>query len=169
MTQLAVLLMLLTCNASMIRLSREFGQKEGKSSPISEAKAWIVTGDTTNLAPKSTMDSTSWMDLMAVLNLNYAQAHGYGYTRFTYNASDVNSVCAHPSFGARHASWCKLLVVAKVMAEAPSSVEYVMWLDSDAVVQQQQLTIPAMIDVLPSGLNLFATFVPDTIACRVWQ
>jgi hypothetical protein len=140
----------LSCSAQFLRL-KTFGQKEGASMALSEAKAWIVTGDTSSLTEGATMNDTNYMDLMAVLNLKYAQTHGYGYTRFKYGGDDINSVCAHPSFGSRHASWCKLLVVAKVMQEAPPSVEHVLWLDTDAVMQKQQLTIPEIIDILPSG------------------
>jgi hypothetical protein len=91
------------------------------------------------------------MELMAIARLHYAQRYGYGFTRFTYEpGADADNTCTHPRFGARHASWCKLLVIAKLLQELPKSVEHLVWLDSDTM-PQQQISFPQFLKLTPNG------------------
>ena len=114
----------------------------------------VVTADTQSLSRKSSFSDGGWMDLMAVSVLHWAQRHGYGYSRYRYSKSpreDINRVCKHPVFGDRHASWCKLLVVAALMKSLPDEVEEILWLDSDTLIQQVELPVDAVVNGTRNG------------------
>lgn len=156
-TVLEVLLMALVVSTLYVKLftPNTISLDMDESMPTS---AWKVQGDTMPLSSAGVqLQDATWMDAMAVLNLRYAKSHGYEYTRFLYptTTSGIHTICSHPTFDNRHVAW--LLVVAKILAEyaLPSDVEYVVWLDSDAIVQQQHLTIPDMIDIFPSGCGQY--------------
>jgi hypothetical protein len=127
-----------------------------KQSPETTAKfspkAWIVQGDSTPLEDTGVYDTlsntTDWMNLMATVNLRYATIQGYGYTRFIFEDKES---CIHPVYGKRHIAWCKLLAIAKMMQTVPSSVEHLVWIDTDAMLQQHHWDIPTLIDSVPSG------------------
>jgi hypothetical protein len=131
-------LRLLVASAVFLRPQKlgeeSFGNRQDTKIRLRESatKVWIVTADTEPLSPLSAIQTGKWMDLMAVSVFHWAKRHGYGYTRYTYEFSDpkktdINRVCSHPVFGERHASWCKLLVVGKLMKELSQTVELLIW------------------------------------------
>ena len=88
----------------------------------------LVTADTRPLQPPPlAWANASFAELLAVTKFAYAKRHGPHYQyRHYYLASDRadelraskhaarklhRTACAHPLYGARHASWCKLLAV----------------------------------------------------------
>ena len=126
----------------------------GESVVLQPPTAWIVQGDSTPL-PQSpsphnmlTINTTDWMNLMAAINFRYSRQHNYGYTRFVFEDKDQ---CTHPVFGVRHIAWCKLLAIAQIMETIPRTVQHVLWIDSDAMLQQQDHAIPSLIDSLEIG------------------
>ena len=104
------------------------------------ARFVIVSGDTQRLAPSSTpMASAGYLEMKAVLNHLYARSHGYDFWFYQYDTADNSpqktcSVDGTTGSKQRHASWCKLLVVADVFATAPAGqgVRGVLWMDTDA-------------------------------------
>jgi hypothetical protein len=114
-------------------------------------EAWIVQGDSKLLSPfRTRINTTTYLELMAAINLHYAQTHDYLYTRFLFAAEHA---CSHPAYGRRHVAWCKLLAITHILETAPDSVKHVVWLDSDAILQKQQWSIPDIIDSIPTGCN----------------
>lgn len=112
-------------------------------------QAWIVQADSSPLSNSTfrfNLTSSDWMDIMAVTNLAYARHHQYGYTRFT-----MDNDCQHTMYGHRHIAWCKLLAIFQVLSTVPDTVQYVVWMDSDAVLQLHSRTLLDMIDTIPTG------------------
>ena len=114
--------------------------------------AWILQADSQPLRRDPygirVANTTNWMNLMASVNLNYARRHGYGYIRFLFANG---TTCNHVSLGSRHIAWCKLLVIAHLMQWVPPTVQYLVWIDSDAMIQHQHWTIQDILDSVPSG------------------
>jgi hypothetical protein len=146
----------------------EYQEEEDQSSTVvedevstrDEPSVWIIQGDSTPLLLQSNntrlssssgaINSTDWMNLMATINFKYAKRHGYGYKRFIFEDKDQ---CIHPVYGKRHIAWCKLLPVARLARQYSQTLKYVIWIDSDAMLQHQHLNISEIIDTVPAGCH----------------
>ena len=65
----------------------------------------------------------------------YAEKHGYQFYYYHYTDASLHAACSvnGRGRGARHASWCKLLVVADVLerdAAMDSPMQGVLWMDT---------------------------------------
>jgi hypothetical protein len=89
--------------------------------------------------------------LSAKINAHYARRHGYGFLylntpcqKLTTNYSSVNSKtctpCSHPVHGPRASPWCKLPAINYTM-HAYRDVEYIVFIDSDAVFYTQSVPV----------------------------
>lgn len=86
-----------------------------------------------------TLDSQAQLVTMltAYLNMRYACRHGY--TLLFYKLRRPG--CAHPLWGARHPSYCKLTAIGEALA---AGYEWVVYLDSDAFVRASG-SLPALL------------------------
>eukprot|EP00928_Gymnodinium_smaydae_P091997 TRINITY_DN75772_c0_g1_i1.p1 TRINITY_DN75772_c0_g1~~TRINITY_DN75772_c0_g1_i1.p1 ORF type:complete len:427 (+),score=57.69 TRINITY_DN75772_c0_g1_i1:72-1352(+) len=114
----------------------------------------MVTADNRKPRANVTPEEATFFEWAALANLAYAQRHGYDYRYFHYVGNDG---CAHPQYGTRHWSWCKLLPVA-AMLESVSAGGYtgpsrptVFWVDSDAAIQYQTWSLPEFINCTGLG------------------
>jgi hypothetical protein len=89
--------------------------------------------------------------LSAKINAHYARRHGYGFLylntpcqKLTTNYGSVNSKtctpCSHPVHGPRASPWCKLPAINYTM-HAYRDVEYIVFIDSDAVFYTQSVPV----------------------------
>ena len=131
---------------------------ETKTLKADKRKVVVVMADTRTLptsTPKSFEEAT-WEQLVAVMNLKYAQSHGYEFVHYKLgNSEQVKkdgfgnhaTGCKHPTYGVRHPSWCKLLGVhvfdallstSKLPVSSETEDPIVMYVDSDMVRVLQQ-------------------------------
>jgi hypothetical protein len=89
--------------------------------------------------------------LSAKINAHYARLHGYGFLylntpcqKLTTYPNSVNSKtctpCSHPVHGPRASPWCKLPAINYTM-HAYRDVEYIVFIDSDAVFYTQSVPV----------------------------
>jgi len=94
--------------------------------------------------------------LSAKINARYAMRHQYGFLYMqtpcpvpANNHSSFDSkactACLHPVHGPRASPWCKLLAIKYAMASFPR-VEYIVFMDSDAVFYTQSLPLEWVFD-----------------------
>jgi len=83
--------------------------------------------------------SLSYPTLAAFLNAAYCLRHGC--TLLFFHLAEPG--CAHPRWGVRHPSYCKLAALASALAMG--HVEHALWLDSDAWIQPDAPPLPLLL------------------------
>ena len=81
------------------------------------------------------------------LNLRHACLHG---TRLLYFQLSAAAGCEHPTWGARHPSYCKLPAVAEALSRG---FERVVFLDSDAFLRDADLDVEALLRKYGGGAS----------------
>jgi hypothetical protein len=118
----------------------------------SESNVMIVMYDSRSACQRP----VDYHQLSAKINAHYARRHGYGFLYLNTpcqslrtNDSSVNSKtctpCSHPVHGPRASPWCKLPAINYTM-HAFQEVEYVVFIDSDAVFYTQSLPVEWVYD-----------------------
>lgn len=123
-------------------------------------------GSPTPGVPDATPDDATFYEWAALINVAYAERHGYDYRYFAYTDGGGDG-CAHHEFGPRHVAWCKLLAVKAAwdrVALRPG-VEWVevhagptpslLWLDSDAAWVRFDLSVESYLDQTGLGCSAY--------------
>jgi len=108
----------------------------------------IVTADTRPLP--DAFDNSSVFSVFAVALQHFAALHGHPLTRLVYKSPHYRKTCSHPVHGMRHASWCKLLAVQRVLASSTEG-SLVLWMDSDAGLGSASLDVITMLRTSGTG------------------
>lgn len=120
---------------SRIRAALEHNGK-GKLGKLGKGKSSAAVVMVSNVAPQGldrvvaegvgAADSSNYITLTAVMNMLWAEAHGYAF-RLVVHPSDG---CMHPTLGRRVWWWCRLLEMQSAMDDL--DVDWVLYLDADA-------------------------------------
>ena len=108
----------------------------------------IVTADTRPLPTVGSFES--FLSIFAVALQYYAHIHNYTVVRYIYETDTYRNTCKHPMHGSRHASWCKLLAVRRVMMHSPAN-SIIVWMDSDAAIANVNQSVPDIIAAAGTG------------------
>jgi len=109
-----------------LRLPVEAEEKE-------KLKAVIFHADDRPVNPKGpsqvTIDEMSFVELASMVDLAYAEKHGYEFRHYVLPPKGVS----HPVFGKRHVAWAKFLALRHAGNEFPNA-DFLMMHDSDTAV-----------------------------------
>lgn len=91
--------------------------------------------------------SLSIITLTYYLNLAYTRAHGYDLLFYQLQGEGCKdykcgSGCFHERWGPRHASYCKVAGLGEALA---AGYEWVVYVDSDAFVENRTLSLPSLL------------------------
>ena len=109
------------------------------SSPSPNATALLMQDTRLPTLPRRAA-AVHYPTLAAFANAAYCLRHGY--TLLWYHLAEGG--CAHPRWGRRHPSFCKLAAIASAMADYAQ----VLWIDSDAWMAPQAPPLPRLAQAL---------------------
>eukprot|EP00966_Prymnesium_polylepis_P127297 2944009-Prymnesium_polylepis.1 len=113
-----------------------------------ELQRWAAKGcDAIQISKKQSADLIT---LTYFLNVEYARANGYDLIFYrsqrdascAKNSTKCEVGCRHPTWGARHPSYCKLAGLGDALRRG---YEWVVYLDSDAFVANLTLPLPKLL------------------------